>query len=65
MDDAMKKYAHILYRERPVTTSKPLSPEQRAAQFMPFSAVVGYEDLVKDSEEQHQKLYSHKPYQTK
>lgn len=43
------RYDDILYEKRPVTAKTPLSAEQRAAQFMPFSAVVGYEEKVEES----------------
>ena len=44
------KYAHILYRARPVSENRPrLSASQRAAQFAPFAALTGFEALIRET----------------
>ena len=45
-----KKYEDILYLEPPVSKiHRKMSISERAAQFMPFAALTGYEDLIRES----------------
>ena len=51
MNDARKRYGDIIDRERPVSEKHPQMPRQnRAAQFAPFAALTGYDDLIRESE---------------
>ena len=51
MDDARVEYADIIDREHPVSTKHPpMSQLNRAAQFAPFAALTGYDDLIRESE---------------
>lgn len=46
----MSKYDDIINLERPISKKRmPMSIENRAAQFAPFSALTGYEDAVKET----------------
>lgn len=46
----MDKYADIINHEKPVSKKHPPMPLQnRAAQFMPFAALVGYDDEVSEA----------------
>ena len=45
-----EKYEDMLYLEPPVSkTHRKMSIQDRAAQFMPFAALTGYEDLIRES----------------
>ena len=45
-----EKYEDMLYMNPPVSkTHRKLSIQDRAAQFMPFAALTGYEDLIRES----------------
>lgn len=45
-----KKYEDMLYLEPPVSKiHRKMSISERAAQFMPFAALTGYEDLIRES----------------
>ena len=50
MDDILKKYGDILslphHRSK---THPPMSRADRAAQFTPFAALTGYEDLIRQT----------------
>jgi len=50
MDDILKKYGDILslphHRSK---THPPMSRADRAAQFAPFAALTGYEDLIRET----------------
>lgn len=45
----MSKYDDIIDMERPISKRKPMSIENRAAQFAPFSALTGYSEAVKET----------------
>jgi hypothetical protein len=50
MRDPIKEYGDIIYLERPISsTHPPMSRSARAAQFAPFSALTGYDDLIEES----------------
>ena len=50
MDDAKKEYGDIIDREHYVDPNHPqMSRLNRAAQFSPFAALTGYEDLIEES----------------
>lgn len=45
-----EKYEDMLYLDPPVSkTHRKISIQDRAAQFMPFAALTGYEDLIRES----------------
>ena len=45
-----EKYEDMLYLDPPVSkTHRKMSIQDRAAQFMPFAALTGYEDLIRES----------------
>ena len=45
-----EKYKDMLYLEPPVSKiHRKMSISERAAQFMPFAALTGYEDLIRES----------------
>jgi len=45
-----KKYEDMLYLEPPVSKiHRKMSISERAPQFMPFAALTGYEDLIRES----------------
>ena len=51
MKDARTEYADIIDRERPVSNKrKPMERVHRAAQFAPFAALTGYDDLICEAE---------------
>ena len=51
MADARIEYADIIDREHPVSMKHPpMSRLNRAAQFAPFAALTGYDDLIRESE---------------
>ena len=51
MDNARIEYADIIDREHPVSAKHPpMSRLNRAAQFAPFAALTGYDDLIRESE---------------
>ena len=51
MHDARTEYADIIDRARPVSEKHPPMPRlNRAAQFSPFAALTGYDDLIRESE---------------
>ena len=51
MPDARLEYADIIDREHPVSAKHPpMSRLNRAAQFAPFAALTGYDDLIRESE---------------
>ena len=51
----MKKYEDIIHLSRPVSTKHPpMSRENRAAQFAPFAALVGFEELIGDVQAKHE-----------
>ncbi len=46
----MSKYDDIIDRERPISKKHtPMPIENRAAQFMPFAALTGYDDAVEET----------------
>lgn len=50
MNDARKEYADIIDREHHVSTRRaPMPRISRAAQFSPFAALTGYDDLVAET----------------
>ena len=50
MRDPKKEYGDILYREHPISpTHTPMSRLARAAQFAPFAALTGYDELIEES----------------
>ena len=53
MADARIEYADIIDREHPVSAKHlPMSRLNRAAQFAPFTALTGYDDLIRESEQE-------------
>ncbi len=51
MDDARIAYADIIDRPHPVSEKHPpMSRLNRAAQFAPFAALTGYDELIRESE---------------
>ena len=52
MEDARKKYADIIEHEHHVSAKHPrMSQLDRAAQFAPFAALTGYEDMIDEAGE--------------
>lgn len=51
----MGKYDDIINLSRPKSKYPKMSLEQRSAQFAPFAAVIGYDDMVKEEEKKHNK----------
>ena len=49
MINETNKYDDIINLERPISKRGKMSIQNRAAQFAPFSALVGYEDSVKET----------------
>ena len=45
----MKEYEDILHRERPYSKRKKMSMHDRAAQFAPFAALVGYDAQIDEA----------------
>ena len=51
MNDAKERYADIIDRPHHVSRTHAQMPtENRAAQFAPFAALTGYDDLIRESE---------------
>ena len=51
------KYRDMLDMERPVSLRHPPMPHlNRAAQFMPFAALTGYEDVISETAQQNLQL---------
>jgi len=51
MRDARTEYADIIDREHHVSVTRPQMPRlARAAQFAPYAALTGYDDLIRESE---------------
>lgn len=44
----MNNYEDIINLKRPISKRLPMSMESRAAQFAPFSALVGYDEKIKE-----------------
>ncbi len=51
----MSRYDDIIALDRPASKHKQMSRSERAAQFLPFAALSGYEALVNDTVRQKQK----------
>ena len=50
MNEARERYGDIIDREHPVSVKHPQMPRKnRAAQFAPFAALTGYDDLIRES----------------
>lgn len=50
-----KKYEHILNEPHPVSHTRPrMSVSRRAAQFAPFAALTGYDDVIRETARQTQ-----------
>lgn len=45
----MSKYEDIIHQERPVSTHRPMSKMNRAAQFAPFAALNGHAEAIENS----------------
>ena len=43
------RYDDIIHLSRPVSRRSPLPMEERAAQFSPFAALTGYEDVIEEA----------------
>ena len=53
-----KRYGKILEMEHHTSaTRKPMSLYNRAAQFSPFAALTGYEDIISDTAERQIQLF--------
>ena len=51
MNDARERYGDIIDLEHPVSQKRPrMLRKNRAAQFAPFAALTGYDDLIRESE---------------
>ncbi|BAL83017.1 hypothetical protein SELR_13090 [Selenomonas ruminantium subsp. lactilytica TAM6421] len=51
----IKEFADIINMPRPEPKNHPRMPkEKRAAQFAPFAALTGYEEVVKKTAKQHE-----------
>ena len=51
MEDRKDKYEDIIERPHPVSaTHRPMPLQDRAAQFSPFAALTGFDDVLSDSE---------------
>ena len=51
---SIEEFRDIIDLDRPVDNRRPKMPmENRAAQFLPFAALTGYDKAVKDMDEQH------------
>lgn len=49
-EEVREKYGDILQEPRPVSVKhRPMSPENRAAQFAPFAALTGYESAIEET----------------
>lgn len=54
MEDRKDAYEDILNRPHPVSAKHPRMPlQERAAQFSPFAALTGFEDVLAEREEEH------------
>ena len=50
MNDARERYGDIIDREHPTSPKHPRMPRKnRAAQFAPFAALTGYDDLIHEA----------------
>ena len=50
MKDAREEYADIIDRRHHISKKRPrMSKESRAAQFAPFAALTGYDDLIEEA----------------
>lgn len=53
-----KKYEDIINLKRPISKKhSPMSSYARSAQFAPFAALTGYEDVIKQTAESHLAKY--------
>ena len=49
-EEVREKYGDILHESRPVSVKhRPMSPENRAAQFAPFAALTGYDSAIEET----------------
>lgn len=52
-----KEYAKIIHLARPEPKCHPRMPmEKRAAQFAPFAALTGYEEVLKKTAREHEEM---------
>ncbi len=57
--DSEKLYEDIINLPHHVSKNHPqMSPEKRAAQFMPFAALAGYEESIENAINEHEKSFS-------
>ena len=57
----MTEYDDLIYRDRPVSRKhKPMSIENRAAQFAPFAALTAYEESIQKTAKQKADQYDEK-----
>ena len=62
MNNLPEKYIDMLDMPRPVSLKHPpLSRESRAAQFSPFAALTGYDNLISESEIINELQYENPP----
>lgn len=55
------KYDDILQLPHHVSTKHPpMSLEERSAQFAPFAALTGYEEVIKEAEKNHHQMWKNK-----
>lgn len=51
MSEARERYGDVIDREHPISPKHPKMPRKnRAAQFAPFAALIGYDDLICEAE---------------
>ena len=49
-EEVREKYGDILREPRPISMKhRPMSPENRAAQFAPFAALTGYDSAIAET----------------
>lgn len=50
-----ERYLAILHRPHPVSAKHPPMPrEKRAAQFAPFAALTGYDEVIRQTQAEHE-----------
>ncbi len=58
VDEVIQRYGDIINMEHPEPQRHPrMSPLDRAAQFAPFAALSGYEDVIEDTAQKNLKNF--------